>query len=124
MRRTSGKNVSGKGGPLRPAFLMGCAAALVAACAANPSSSLPVAETPAGVYRLGLGTVESVALVQTARPGPRASASTGGSIPVRAAYRVSVRMEDGTVQVIDQDSPDFVVGDRVRITGSGRVIRP
>jgi hypothetical protein len=32
-------------------------------------------------------------------------------------------MEDGSLQVIDQDGRDFEVGDRVRVTGSGRVIR-
>jgi len=43
---------------------------------------------------------------------------------VEPAYRVSVRMDDGSLQVIDQGSSDFQIGDRVRVVGSGRVIRP
>lgn len=87
------------------------------------STAAPVVRTPAGVYALGTGVVESVSLVPPSRVGERASASAGGSIPPHAAYRLSIRMADGRLQVIDQESQDFQVGDRVRITGSGRVIR-
>jgi len=87
------------------------------------SSANPVVRTPAGTYALGTGVVESVSLVPPPLLGERASASAGGSIPPHAAYRLSIRMPDGGLQVIDQESQDFQVGDRVRITGSGRVIR-
>jgi len=93
-------------------------------CACTSYDPPPAVATPAGMYRLGAGTVESVSLVEIGRPGPPASASTGGSAPVRPLYRVLVRMDDGSAQLIDQESNDYVVGDRVRITGSGRVIRP
>jgi hypothetical protein len=33
-------------------------------------------------------------------------------------------MDDGTVQSIDQDNRSFLVGDRIRITTDGHVIRP
>lgn len=105
-----------------------CTAACVSACASTAVETTdhpaPAVATPAGTYRLGAGTVESVSLVQTPRAGPPASASTGGSVPVRPLYRVVVRMDDGSAQLIDQESNDYIVGDRVRITGSGRVIRP
>ena len=110
-------------------YWISCMAACVSACAAptaleTSDRPAPVVATPTGTYRLGAGTVESVALVETPRLGPPASASTGGSIPVRPFYRLVVRMDDGTAQSIDQESNDFIVGDRVRVTGSGRVIRP
>ncbi|HEX2566220.1 MAG TPA: hypothetical protein VHL85_05125 [Burkholderiales bacterium] len=84
----------------------------------------PVVQTPAGTYALGTGVVESVSLQPAPLIGERASASTGGSVAPHAAYRLAVRMQDGSLQVIDQPSNDFQVGDRVRVTGSGRVIRP
>ena len=100
-----------------------------AICACTPYDSRPVTtagpvvQTPAGVYALGTGVVESVSLLPPPRLGERASASTGGSIAPHAGYRLGIRMPDGRLQVIDQESQDFQVGDRVRITGSGRVIR-
>jgi outer membrane lipoprotein SlyB len=49
-----------------------------------------------------------------------ASASAGSSsIPV---YRLVVRMDDGTVQTIDQDNRAFRAGDRIRITTDGHVV--
>jgi hypothetical protein len=100
----------------------------------NPNPPQPLAVVPAAPVvaapassaaspRLGTGIVEGVALVAAPQPGERASASTGGSIPRHAAYRLTVRMDDGTHQVLDQDRHDFQVGDRVRVTGSGRVVR-
>ena len=71
------------------------AAALLAACSTHAVNNA----------RLGTGSVDAVALVEP-------------------AYRVSVRMDDGSLQAIDQESSDFQVGDRVRVVGSGRVIRP
>jgi len=107
------------------AALIGSAA--VCACATHDlrpvSSASPVVQTPAGAYALGTGVVEAVSLVPPPLLGERASASTGGSIAPHAAYRLSILMPDGRLQVIDQESQDFQVGDRVRVTGSGRVIR-
>ena len=92
--------------------------------AASPAASAgPVVQTPAGAYALGTGVIESVALLPAPLLGERASASTGGSIPPHAGYRLSIRMPDGSLQVIDQPSRDFQVGDRVRVMGSGRVVR-
>ena len=91
---------------------------------APPAAVPPVAVAPAAVpaapaWRPGSGTVESVSLVRVAT----ASASTGSSTAGRTAYRLSVRMDDGTVQSIDQDSRSFMVGDRVEISSAGRVSR-
>ncbi len=74
---------------------------------------------PAGnVFRAGDGTVEAVQAVHIT---PAASASTGASAPERLAYRLSLRMSDGSMQAVDQDNPGFRVGDRVEITPDGKV---
>ena len=44
-------------------------------------------------------------------------------MPERVAYRLGIKMDDGTLQAIDQDNRDFQVGDRVQLTADGRVIR-
>lgn len=38
-------------------------------------------------------------------------------------YQLSLRMDDGTIQALTQDSPAFHAGDRVQVTPQGRVIR-
>ncbi|HZE60789.1 MAG TPA: hypothetical protein VE085_09550 [Burkholderiales bacterium] len=88
---------------------------------AAPNTTVPVPAAP--TYRAGLGTVESISLVhvQTAPPAPIASA--GGSAAAVPAYRLSVRMDDGTVQSLDQNSRDYRVGDRVEITNGAQVQR-
>jgi hypothetical protein len=113
---------------LRLAMLSLAGSVALCACgtyhAASPAASAgPVVQTPAGAYALGTGVIESVALLPAPLLGERASASTGGSIPPHAGYRLSIRMQDGSLQVIDQPSRDFQVGDRVRVMGSGRVVR-
>jgi hypothetical protein len=88
----------------------------VAPAAPAPSGAVP---TPPS-YRAGYGTVEGVALVHVAPP--TASASAGASGRVYPAYRLSVRMQDGSAQSIDQDNRRFMVGDRVQVTDAGRVV--
>jgi len=91
---------------------------------AAPVAVTPVAPAPSGAlpapatFRPGTGTVESVSLMHLAP-----SASAGASAPERISYRLSVRMDDGTVQTIDQDNRAFMVGDRVDIASTGRISR-
>jgi hypothetical protein len=80
----------------------------------------PVA-SPMVAYKPGRGTIESIAEVNYAQPV--ASASAGAGSPAMSAYRLGVRMEDGTVQYFDQDQSGFRVGDRVQITGDGRILK-
>lgn len=76
---------------------------------------------PAGnVFRAGMGTVEAVQALHIA---PAPSASAGASLPERLAYRLSLKMDDGSMQAVDQDNPGFRVGDRVEIASNGRVVR-
>ncbi|MBV8030500.1 MAG: hypothetical protein JO035_03220 [Betaproteobacteria bacterium] len=70
-------------------------------------------------FRSGQGTVENVAIVHITP----ATASAGSSSPERLAYRLTVRMDDGSLQAVDQDNRSFQVGDRVELTNDGHVVR-
>jgi hypothetical protein len=121
-RRIALRNKLARGLPVLGAAALAACSSYEPYYTSTPAPNAPPVITATAPYRLGTGTVESVALLRA--PGERASASSGGSIPRRASYRVAVRMDDGSLQLIDQDNSDFQVGDRVRIIGSGRVIRP
>ncbi len=74
-------------------------------------------------FHTGFGVVESISPINVVPPAqPSASAGSSTVAPFNA-YRLTVRMDDGTVQTIDQDNRSFVVGDRIQITSDGRVIR-
>ena len=82
------------------------------------SSSGPVTSTApiqAGL-RPGYGVVESISLVNPP------SASTGGPT-VAAPYRLTVRMDDNTVQWIDVTDRDYRVGDRLQINANNTIMR-
>jgi hypothetical protein len=85
------------------------------------SSAPVVAATPASAHRYGYGIVESIGLVTLP-----ASAAAGGTLPPVASgpYRITMRMDDASVQTIIVDNRAFLVGDRVQITSDGRLIRP
>jgi hypothetical protein len=90
------------------------------------SSTAPavVASGPTVPYRPGYGRVEAVTTVPVAPQ--RATAAAGGTVGNvygPAGYQLTVRMDDGSVQSIIQDNPAFQVGDRIQLTGDGRVIR-
>ena len=100
-----------------------------------PPPSQPVAVAPApvtpvtpvapassiGSYRPGFGIIESISLVTLP-----ASASAGGTLPpvVSGPYRMTLRMDDGNIQTVIQDTRAFLVGDRIQIMSDGRLIRP
>ena len=77
--------------------------------------------TPVAAYRPGYGIIESISLVTLP-----ASATAGGTLPpvVSGPYRVTIRMDDGSIQTMIIDNRAFLVGDRVQIMGDGRLIRP
>lgn len=79
-------------------------------------------------FKPGAGTVESIALVHYLPVSggtfvPQASPSAGASGERGIAYRLTIRMDDGSYQAVDQSSREFLVGDRVAIAGDGRVMR-
>jgi hypothetical protein len=77
----------------------------------------PVVTTPASTLRPGIGRIESMSST------PTVSAATGASVPTRY-QRVGMRMNDGTLQIMDTDAPGLNIGDRVEITSDGYIRRP
>jgi hypothetical protein len=71
----------------------------------------------APALRAGIGRVESISAT------PMISAATGASV-ASSSRRVALRMNDGTLQLIDTDAPGLSLGDRVEITGDGYIRRP
>jgi len=86
----------------------------------SPERPQRAAEVPYA-YRAGTGTVESVTRVE--HGAAAAGGGTAGRIVDGVGYRLGVRMDDGTLQTLIQDSATFRVGDRVRLTADGRIIR-
>jgi len=85
------------------------------------SSSGPVmSSAPATAARVGLrpgyGVVESISLVN-----PPSSSAGGPS--VAAPYRLTVRMDDNTVQWIDVTDRDYRVGDRLQIGADNTIMK-
>ena len=81
-----------------------------------------VAAAPASAYRPGAGIVESISLVSVPAAG---SASAGGTARPAASgpYRVTTRMDDGSVQTILLNNRAFLVGDRVQVASDGQLLR-
>jgi hypothetical protein len=100
-----------------PAPVTSSSAAPVTSASAAPV----VSAQPASAYRPGYGIVESISLVTLP-----ASAAAGGTLPpvVSGPYRVTLRMDDGSIQTMIVDNRAFLVGDRVQIMSDGRLIRP
>jgi outer membrane lipoprotein SlyB len=73
----------------------------------------------AQAYRPGVGTVESASVVSLSSGN---SATAGATTNPRMAYRL--RMLDGTMQDIVQEGERFELGERVQLTGDGRLVRP
>jgi hypothetical protein len=86
----------------------------------GPARAGTVIVPATNAFRTGAGVVESVAAVHIT---PATTASTGSSAPERLAYRLTIRMDDGTMQAVDQDNRGFRVGDRIEVGGDGRVTR-
>lgn len=100
-------------------------ALLAVALAANALAAEPVAPpVPVGEMRPGYGVVESVMPVRlAARERSAAAGGSAASSPAtRTAYRITVRMPDGTLQQRDLDQPEFRPGDHVLLTNAGDVL--
>lgn len=87
------------------------------------SSAAPAAIGP---YRAGNGIIESIGLVTLPPAGWPASAAAGATVPPAAPgpYRITLRMDDGTIQTLVHDTRAFLVGDRIYLGGDGRLSRP
>ena len=81
---------------------------------AAPAPSAPVAAAAASL-RPGFGRIESMTPVPT-------TASTGSSAP-SAMNRLNIRMDEGTLQLIDTPSAGLQIGDGVELTREGYIRR-
>jgi hypothetical protein len=101
-------------------------APVVTAPTASSGTSAPtpvaLASLQAGTFRPGNGILESIGL--TTLPASAAAGGTATPTPVPGPYRLTIRMEDGSIQTVQADTRALLVGDRVQITQDGRLVRP
>jgi hypothetical protein len=71
----------------------------------------PAVVVPETAVRPGFGRVESIAAA------PSSAAAAGGA----TMRRLSIKMEDGTLQLIDTPAGNIALGDRVELTSDGRI---
>jgi len=66
------------------------------------------------------GIIESISLVSVP-----SSATAGGTLPAVTSgpYRVTLRMDDGTIQTMQIENRAYLVGDRVQIMPDGKLNR-
>ena len=75
-----------------------------------------VVVAPAAIaLRAGFGRIESILAVPSAAAGATAANST---------RRITMRMDDGSVQYFDTQAPSLAVGDRIEITPNGTLRHP
>lgn len=83
-----------------------------------------VAPVPQAQMHPGYGVVEKVTAVQVVRRERSAAAggTASGEQDALPAYRLAVRMPDGSLQYRDLDRPEFRPGDHVLLTNAGDVL--
>lgn len=89
---------------------------------ANAAAQPIVSPVPSGQMQPGYGVVEEIAPVKVREQSAAAGGSSGSAAAARAAWRVKVRMPDGSVQVRDIDRREFKPGDHVLLTNAGDVV--
>ena len=92
-----------------------CLGFLSACSSYDPVTPAPVVVAPVPTaLRAGNGRVESITTVASAAAGATGSAAN-------SVQRVAVRMDDGTVQVVDTRATGLALGDRVELTRDGMI---
>ncbi|HET7669780.1 MAG TPA: hypothetical protein VFK84_05210 [Burkholderiales bacterium] len=112
---------------MAPALAFALALMAFGAFAAEPATKDPVvAPVATQEMKPGYGRVERITEVRVKR---ERSAAAGGSAQssdqdaeARPAYRVAVRMADGSLQHRDLAKPEFKVGDNVLLTNAGDIV--
>ena len=86
------------------------------------SSSVPAPTASASAWKPGVGVIQTISL---GAPPAQDSASAGGttSSAVSGPYRMTLRMDNGTVQTLVVDNRAFLVGDRVQVSPEGSMTR-
>ncbi|MFL6570956.1 MAG: hypothetical protein ACJ8G4_04315 [Burkholderiales bacterium] len=88
----------------------------------SASSRAASSTASASAWKTGSGVIQTISL---GTPPGQASASAGGTSASAASgpYRMTLRMDDGSLQTLVVDNRAFLVGDRVQVTPEGRMIR-
>ena len=93
----------------------------------SSGSSAPAPTASSSAWKPGAGVIQSISLGTPSARSAEASASAGGTAPSAVTgmgpYRMTLRMDDGTVQTLIVDNRAFLVGDRVQVSPEGRMIR-
>lgn len=93
---------------------------------ASASSGVPIQTASSSAWKPGVGVIQSISLGAGA-PTNQESASAGGTAPSAVTgmgpYRMTLRMDDGTVQTLVVDNRAFLVGDQVQVSPEGRMVR-
>lgn len=87
-----------------------------AVAAATGGTAQPAYETRWVLPRSGLGRIETLEVVPN-------HAGFTGTEPILSVWRIGVRMDDGTLQVVDSPASGLSVGKRVQITSAGNIAR-
>jgi hypothetical protein len=93
-----------------PAPATPVAGTIVAPATLVVTAPAPVVVSRAATLRAGSGSIDSIAFV----PGGTASTPT---------RRLTVRMDDGTTQLVDMDATGLALGDRIEFTNDGHFKR-
>jgi len=101
-------------GSRQPQVVVVPSAPVVTQAPASAAPTTPVV-APAQTLRPGFGRIESMANVSTA-------ASAGGTAPT-SMQRLNIRMDDGSMQVVDTTATSITIGDRVELTREGFIRR-
>jgi len=80
---------------------------------AGPVGTVVVAPAPVAL-RAGFGRIESILAVPNAAVGGTAASTR----------RVTLRMDDGSMQYFDTEAPSLAVGERIEITKDGMMRQP
>ena len=104
---------------MRVLMLAVLASSLAAGCAVSPPDNTYA-------FKAGNGRVENVRQARVQIPG-----GTAPSTPLKQiaepkwidGYQLTLRMDDGTTQMITQDSDAFHAGERVQVTPQGRILK-
>jgi len=87
-------------------------------------TTVPAPTASSSAWKSGAGVIQTISL---GAPKTEESASAGGTAPSAVTgmgpYRMTLRMDDGTVQTLTVDNRAFLVGDRVQVSPEGRMIR-
>ena len=88
------------------------------------NTTIPAPTASSSAWKPGAGVIETISL---GAPRTEEPASAGGTAPSAVTgmgpYRMTLRMEDGSVQTLTVDNRAFLVGDRVQVSPEGRMIR-